>query len=233
MAAIRKSNLRGKKRWLARDSNPQESNFRGSRFNEHTNLPPLPKSTPEFLSRQKIPNKPSFLSRSNSSVVLSSFSSQRVKPQQINSHPQSRAKSLDSKNRTSKNQKSIPVMPDGSKVPMWLMRWNSIYRHTSVVTFLLVSTTLIVYAWTVYSQHLWSNSYKKLQDLQRDERQLTKHDEILKNRMAQEAEKPNSGLVSPTPANTIFVPETPSSDFQGVDKKSLETESLPSNALGY
>ena len=233
MAAIRKSNRIGKKRWLERDSKRQENYFRGSRFNEHTNLPPLARPRSEFLSRQNSLQKPSFLSRNSSSVVSTTLPSDKAKPQQINSYPPLRAKSIDRKNPSNQNQKSIPVMPDGSKIPMWLMRWNSIYRHTSVVTFLLVSTTLIVYGWTVYSQHLWSSSYKKLQDLQRDERQLTKHDEILKNRMAQEAEKPNSGLVSPTPANTIFVPETPISNSQQIEQKSVETQSQPANALGY
>ena len=124
-------------------------------------------------------------------------------------------------------------MPDGSKVPLWLMRWNSLHRHTAVITFLLVSSTLVVYGWTVYSQHLWSRSYQKLQDLQRDERQLTKHDEILKNKMAQEAEKPRSGLVSPTPANTIFLEESPPSNPNKTDSNTSITESQPSNVVGY
>ncbi len=221
MAAIRKSNLTGKKRWLGRDSTHQESNFRSSRIKENTTLPPLPKSTPEFLTRQRR-YKTSLLSKNSSSVVSNTSPEVRVKPQPINN-----------KNRGSKNQKAIPVMPDGSKIPMWLMRWNSFYRHTSVITFLLVTTTLIVYGWTVYSQHLWSSSYKKLQELQRDERQLTKHDETLKNNMAQEAEKPHSGLVSPTPANTIFLEESTPLSSQQIDKEFLQTQPQPSNALGY
>jgi len=221
MAAIRKSNLRGKKRWLGRDSTRQETSFRGYRANENTNLPPLPKPAPEFLSRQKR-STPSFWSKSSSSVVSTNSPSGKVKSQRVNQ-----------KKSRSRNQKAIPVMPDGSKVPTWLMRWNSLHRHTAVITFLLVSATLVVYGWTVYSQHLWSRSYQKLQDLQRDERQLTKHDEILKNKMAQEAEKPHSGLVSPTPANTIFLEETPPSSSNKIDSETLETETQPSNVVGY
>ena len=208
MAAIRKSNLTGKKRWLGRDATRQD--IRGSSVKEHTSLPPLTKSTPGFLSRQR-----------RSSIVSNNSPAPQVNPQRVN------------KNRRSRNHKAIPVMPDGSKVPMWLMRWNSLHRHTSIATFVLVSATLVVYGLTVYSQHLWSSSYKKLQDLQRDERQLTKHDQTLKNQMAQEAENPLSGLISPTPANTIFLPEetTPSSS-QRVDKKFSE-EPQPTNAMGY
>ena len=219
MTAIRKSNLKGKKRWLGRDPNHQESNFRGSRANEHTSLPPLTKSTPEFLSKRRHYDA-SFFSRNSSSSISKTSPSARVKSPRVNPHPTLGVKSVNHKNSASKSQRTIPVMPDGTKVPVWLMRWNSVYRHTSIATFLLVSTTLVVYGWMVYSQHLWSSSYKKLQDLQRDERQLTKHDETLKNQMAQEAEKPHSGLVSPTPANTIFLEETPTSSSRQVNQES-------------
>ncbi|MEA5597274.1 hypothetical protein [Rivularia sp. UHCC 0363] len=215
MAVTRKSNLRGEKRWLGRSSNAQD-NFRGYKTNEHTS--PLSKPTPGFLDR---PRRSSMVSNTSP-----------IRPQRIDSHPPLDVKSVERKNRIS-NRKAIPLMPDGSKVPVWLMRWNSFHRHTSVASFLLVSATLIVYGWTVYSQHLWGRSYEKLQDLQRDERQLTKHDETLKNQMAQEGEKPHSGLSSPTPANTIFLEETAPARSQSVDKDSEETEPQPSNAVGY
>jgi len=221
MTSIRKSNLRGKKGWLQQDSSRQESKLRGSRINEDTTLPPLPKSTPEFLSRQSR-NRAYFSSKNSYNVGFNTWSSAKAKTETV-----------DRKNRENRNHKAIPVMPDGSKLPIWLMGWNSFHRQTSVVTFLLVSATLIVYGCTVYSQHLWSRSYKKLQDLQRDERQLTKHDETLKNKMAQEAEKPRSGLVSPTPANTIFLEETAPLNSRKVDRESLQTQPLPSNAVGY
>ncbi|PLZ76123.1 hypothetical protein [Fischerella thermalis] len=77
------------------------------------------------------------------------------------------------------------------------------------MAFVLVATTLVIYGWTVYSQQLWSQSYRKLQTLQRDERQLTTTIEVLKNKMAQEAQKPAAGLVSPSPASAIFLPPAP------------------------
>ncbi len=220
MAAIRKSNHIGKKRWLGRDSTRQETSFRSYRAPEHTSLPPLPKSRQELLSKRRR-STPSFLTKKSSSITSNTPQPGKVKPQRV------------FQNSSLRDRKAIPVMPDGSKVPLWLMRWNRLHRHSAAITFLLVSATLVVYGWTVYSQHLWSSSYKKLQDLQRDERQLTKHDEALKNRMAQEAEKPHSGLVSPTPANTIFLEETAPSSSREVDKESNRSQSQPSNAVGY
>lgn len=219
MAAIRKSNLKGKKRWLGRDSTRQETNLRSYKTSEHTSLPPLAKSQQKLLSRRRR-STASFWTKNNSSVEENTPQS-KFKPQRVNNK------------NSMRDRASIPLMPDGTKVPVWLMRWNSIHRHSAAIAFLLVCATLVVYGWTVYSQHLWSASYKNLQELERDERQLTKHDEALKNRMAQEAEKPHSGLVSPTPANTIFLEETPPSSSQQVDKKSLGSPSQPSNAVGY
>ncbi|MGB3755015.1 MAG: hypothetical protein WBA07_01390 [Rivularia sp. (in: cyanobacteria)] len=221
MAAIRKSNLRGKKRWLGRDSTRQETSFRSYRAPEDTSLPPLPKSQQELLIKRRR-STPSFLTKNSSSIASSTPQPGKVKPQRVNNQ-----------NSSLRDRKAIPVMPDGSKVPVWLMRWNRLHRHSAALTFLLVSATLVVYGWTVYSQHLWSSSYKQLQELQRDERQLTKHDEALKNRMAQEAEKPHSGLVSPTPANTIFLEETAPSSSPEVDKEFNNSLSQPSSAVGY
>jgi hypothetical protein len=100
------------------------------------------------------------------------------------------------------------------------------HRHSGILAFVLVATTLVIYGWTVYSQQHWSQSYRKLQTLQRDERQLTTTIEVLKNKMAQEAQTPAAGLVSPSPAGAIFLPPasedansspsttTPESNFQ-------------------
>ncbi|MDJ0677162.1 MAG: hypothetical protein QNJ36_17575 [Calothrix sp. MO_167.B42] len=98
------------------------------------------------------------------------------------------------------------VSPSNTTKPRWLIRFFTLYRYSCLGTFLLVVAVLVVYGWTVYSQKLWGQNYRKLQELQRDERQLTKTNEVLKNKMAQEAEKPNAGLLSPTPNKTIFLP---------------------------
>jgi hypothetical protein len=101
---------------------------------------------------------------------------------------------------------NLPMMPNSEAVPMWLVRFYTLHRYSSVATFLLVATTLVVYGWTVYSQELWSQSYRKLQTLQRQERQLTTTNATLTNKMAEDAEKSAAGLHAPTPARTIFLP---------------------------
>lgn len=115
-------------------------------------------------------------------------------------------------------EQEIPVMYNAAAtMPSWLLRLCSLQRYTSVLSFLLVVATLIAYGYTVYSQQLWSKSYRKLQDLQRQERQLTITNNALKTKIAAEAENKSAGLTSPSPASQIFLPaalpskpETPS-----------------------
>jgi hypothetical protein len=104
-----------------------------------------------------------------------------------------------------KDTSTIPVMSGAESMPIWIMRLHRLQRHTSLVSILLVIATLIAYGWTVYSQQLWGQSYRRLQNLQRHERQLTITNGVLKSKMAADAEKPNAGLVSPSPAGTIFL----------------------------
>ncbi|GJD20673.1 hypothetical protein RIVM261_056290 [Rivularia sp. IAM M-261] len=107
-------------------------------------------------------------------------------------------------------EQEIPVMYNAAAtMPSWLLRLCSLQRYTSVLSFLLVVSTLIAYGYTVYSQQLWSKSYRKLQDLQRNERQLTITNNALKTKIAAEAENNGAGLTSPSPASQIFLPAAP------------------------
>ena len=142
---------------------------------------------------------------------------------------------------TQKNQKlgegSLPVMPNYGSGPFWLLRLYTSHRYSSVVTFFLVAATLFVYGWIVYSQQLWSQEYNRLQNLKLYERQLTTTNATLKNKMAEEAEEEGTGLVSPTPARTIFLPAaSPSSSSDATPPGTALNMEKPQNTplpLGY
>ena len=133
-------------------------------------------------------------------------------------------------------QLNTPIhrMNDTSIMPVWLLRMYMLNRYSSILVFLLVAATLIVYGWTVYSQELWSDSYHKLQSLQRHERQLNTANATLTSKMAQEAEQPGTELVSPTSKGTIFLPPTsnnyPKSSFS---TSQPESQPEPPSPLGY
>ncbi len=72
----------------------------------------------------------------------------------------------------------------------------------------MVGGVLLLYGQTVYTQQLWNQEYQKLEQFQRHERQLTATIESLKNDIAQQAERPGMGFVTPSAANTIYLQPT-------------------------
>ncbi len=133
------------------------------------------------------------------------------------------------------NKHKIPVMPSSTALPLWLQRLNALHRYSSVTTFLVVASTLLIYGWTVYSQQLWSQNYKRLQNLHRNERQLTTTTENLKNKIAQDAEKPSAGLASPSPEGTIYLPPASGNQLSRPQKAESQEEIPQQNSapVGY
>jgi len=133
---------------------------------------------------------------------------------------------------------SLPqVSSSQTATPSWLIHLYTLYHCSYAITFLLAVIVLVIYGWTVHSQKLWGQSYRKIQKLQRDERQLMKTNEVLKNKMAQESEKPNIGLFSPTTNKTIFLPKELWEQKQTLDdnSKPTQTQNQPRApfSLGY
>lgn len=141
------------------------------------------------------------------------------------------------------NVSSLPSPMTGQKVekfsasqqtkPIWLVSLLFLQRGSDLITFLLVAATLTIYSWTVYTQQQWSGEYRKLENLQREERQLTTADAVMKDQLAQQAEQPGTGLVSPSHANTIFLPPAPQRPSLEVPAATAESDSMAKPPLGY
>lgn len=148
-------------------------------------------------------------------------------------------KTKDLPNRLKTSGQTVPIQLRSRSTPIWLLRLYTLQRPSSVVMFLLVATMLSVYSWTVYSQKMWSNSYRKLDILQRHERQLTTTSEVLKNKMALQAEQPSTNLVKPNPVLAIFLQPAPqrpahtTSPVVSTTKPSTKTEQPTPIPLGY
>ncbi|NEQ21691.1 MAG: hypothetical protein F6K28_21245 [Microcoleus sp. SIO2G3] len=119
------------------------------------------------------------------------------------------------------------------QTPIWLSSLLFLQRSSDLVTFILVGTTLTIYSWTVYTQQQWTKEYRKLETLQRHERQLTTTNAVIQDQLAQQAENPATGLVTPTPGNTIFLPPAPQRQAQTAPTPTTEPESKATTPLGY
>lgn len=117
--------------------------------------------------------------------------------------------------------------------PAWLSPLLILQRSSDVVSFVLISATLALYSLTVYTQQQWAQEYRKLENLQRNERHLTTTNAVIKDQLAQQAEKPATGLVTPTPANTIFLPPAPQRKSSTAPTQMADPEPAAKAPLGY
>lgn len=142
-----------------------------------------------------------------------------------------KTKVLPSRDRTS--GQTVPILPSSQSAPLWLLRLCAIQRRSSVVMLVLMVAMAAVYGWTVYSQKMWSQAYRKLETLQRHERQLMTTNEVLKNQMALQAEKPAMGLVPPNPTSLLFLQPTPQHPAPAATKPTVQPKQLTPIPLGY
>ena len=121
------------------------------------------------------------------------------------------------------------------KQPLWLRFLFFIQHSSSIITFCLIFMTLSVYAGVVYSQQQWSARYKELKNIQRNHRNLVTTNETLKNQLADQAESPESGFVSPNPANTIFLPSSGGQDsfIRSPESNTQAPNSKENTPIGY
>ncbi|MDJ1182604.1 hypothetical protein [Roseofilum casamattae] len=78
-------------------------------------------------------------------------------------------------------------------------------KALSLCTLGLGAATIAIYSLTVQTQQSWMAEYNELQNLERYERQLVTASEILKNRMAEQAETAETNLVRQNQYTTIFL----------------------------
>jgi hypothetical protein len=94
-----------------------------------------------------------------------------------------------------KSVERVPVAPTQKQLASRQLRSLCLLeRIVAVITFCLLGSTLGIYAWTVYIPKVWDKEFGKLETLQRHERHLLATNETLKHQLAQQAEKPETGL---------------------------------------
>jgi hypothetical protein len=105
-----------------------------------------------------------------------------------------------------KAQTPTTIAPPQPQLPTALQVLLGFQQATSLITLGVVGIVLGIYGWTVYTPLLWSQEYQQLKALQKTERQLIANTEAIKHQLAQEADRPSSGLVNPRPDQNIFLP---------------------------
>ena len=131
--------------------------------------------------------------------------------------PQSYPQPLDRKNKrlplgrksaTNKNVKRLP-RTDSFPLPVWLRVLLSTQKLSIAVTVMLTVSVFGIYGWTVYAQDQWNQQYKKLEQLKRQERQLTTTEGSLDNDILRSVQNKPNGLVRESLDQSIFLQAAP------------------------
>lgn len=134
------------------------------------------------------------------------------------------------------NNKKVKRLPrtNAFPLPLWLRILMSTQKLSIVVTVLLTLSVFTIYGWTVYAQEQWNQQYKKLEQLKRQERQLTAAEGSFDNDLLRSAQKNPGQLVRERPEQSIFLQAAPLRPKRDIPATVSE---LPKNkqneSLGY
>ncbi|NJR68724.1 MAG: hypothetical protein HC771_08660 [Synechococcales cyanobacterium CRU_2_2] len=108
-------------------------------------------------------------------------------------------------NRPASLHRVHTLRPRPPQIPLWLRQLVLLQRGSSIAALTMGGLALLAYSWSVHSQRAWTQAYTQLSDLRRDEPQLMRTNEVLKEHLAQQAEAKSSGLIEPTAANILYL----------------------------
>jgi len=133
----------------------------------------------------------------------------------------------------SKTSRNKVITKDSSfKSPSWLRSLLLIQKSSGAISLATIAMVFTIYAAIVYTQQMWSKEYRKLKNLQRQERLFTETNETLKNNLADLAEKSSTGVVPLNPQKTVFLTPTPIKSTAEIKEK-IEIEPIENIASGY
>ncbi len=146
-----------------------------------------------------------------------------------------KAKPLDKRalRPVSKQQRgSLRPLPIVDSRPGWLRSLMGLQAAAAGTTLALIASALGAYGWSVHSQQSWGESYRRLEVLRRNERQLMAGTEMLKQNIAQTADPKALGLEVRKSENAVFIKAAPQ---RTVAHPASPAKAKPpqSNPLGY
>jgi len=137
------------------------------------------------------------------------------------------------KSLPNKNVKRLP-RANSFPLPLWLRVLMSTQKLSIVVTVLLTLSVFAIYGWTVYAQEQWNQQYKKLEQLKRQERQLTTAEGSFDNDMLRSVQKNPRELVRERPEQSIFLQAAPLRPKHDLPATVSELpKNKPNESLGY
>ncbi len=134
---------------------------------------------------------------------------------------------------TNKNVKRLP-RTNSFPLPLWLRVLMTTQKLSIAMTILLTISVFAIYGWTVYAQEQWNQQYKKLEQLKRQERQLTTAEGSFDNDLLRSVQNKPGDLVRERPEQSIFLQAAPLRPKRDIPATVSELpKSKPNESLGY
>ena len=119
--------------------------------------------------------------------------------------------------RPARTRKSVKSMPKSVPYAPWV-QWLMVgQKGICLLTLTLVGCALALYGQSVYQHRQWGQSYAQLERLQKLEQQGIAASEIMKQSLAEEAERPTSQMTSQMPDKAISLETAPARSFDDAD----------------
>ena len=124
--------------------------------------------------------------------------------------------------------------PQQNKLPQNLQLLSLLQKSSFGLALVSMAASIGLYISTVQIPELWSQEYRNLENLQRQERELITINEKIKYQIAHEATKDNRLAIS-TPDSAVFIPPAKVNLKNGLEANSnnLEVARIKHNSLGY
>lgn len=101
------------------------------------------------------------------------------------------------------------VLPDKPSLPVGLRLLNRVQQGSTVLTSVLVTGALLVYGSTVYLDKSTNRALAQLDALQGESQELTSANESIKQSLAEQAIREDSGLKPTEPGDVLFLAPMP------------------------
>lgn len=132
------------------------------------------------------------------------------------------------------SDRPLHSVPNPTSAPLAVKVLAALQIGSSWAAGLMVLASLGAYGYSVHVDRQLHQTNGRLHRLQRSEQQLTTVNEVLKNHIAQQAERPSTDLQPPRPGNVIFL--KPASSRPASPPPTVEPSSVspsPETPLGY
>ncbi|PZU96161.1 MAG: hypothetical protein DCE90_10480 [Pseudanabaena sp.] len=160
----------------------------------------------------------------------------RVPEPQRYRQPSDRRNQSLNKGRQKASNQNVKRMPrtNSFPLPMWLRMLMRAQKLSIAATVLLTVSVFAIYGWTVYAQEQWNQQYKKLEQLKRQERQLTNAAGAFDNELLKSIQKQPGDLVRESPEKSIFLKAAPLRPKREAPSTISEMpRDKPNESLGY